>query len=81
MAVVKTLLLRYSSNYGRKMFNNTAPSNKKTLQGNYSQNSLKSSYDQSGNTNRGGRLSTVDLLIKVACFVKKENNTFNIKMS
>jgi hypothetical protein len=24
-----------------------------------------------GNTNRGGRLSTVDLLIKVACFAKK----------
>jgi hypothetical protein len=22
----------------------------------------------------GGRLSTVDLLVKVACFVKKENN-------
>jgi hypothetical protein len=28
-----------------------------------------------------GRLSTVGLLIKVACFVKKENNIFNIKMS
>jgi hypothetical protein len=27
----------------------------------------------------GGRLSTVDLLIKVACFVKKENNKFRIK--
>jgi hypothetical protein len=25
-----------------------------------------------GNTNRGGRLGTVFLLIKVACFVKKE---------
>jgi hypothetical protein len=24
------------------------------------------------NTNRGGRISTVDLLIKVACFVKEE---------
>jgi len=24
-----------------------------------------------GNTNKGGRLSTVDILIKVACFVKK----------
>ncbi len=34
-----------------------------------------------GNTNGGGRLSTADLLIKVACFVKKENNIFNIKMS
>jgi hypothetical protein len=31
------------------------------------------------NTNCEGRLSTVDLLIKVACFVKKENNIFNIK--
>jgi hypothetical protein len=28
----------------------------------------------------GGRLSTVDVLIKVACYVKKENNIFNIKM-
>jgi hypothetical protein len=28
-----------------------------------------------------GRLSTADLLIKVACFVKKENNIFNVKMS
>jgi len=35
-----------------------------------------------GNTNWGGRLSTVDLFIKVACFVKKkENNIFNLKMS
>ncbi len=36
---------------------------------------------QTGNTNLGGRLRAVDLLIKVACFVKKENNVFNIKMS
>jgi calcineurin-like phosphoesterase family protein len=28
----------------------------------------------------GGRLSTVDLLIK-ACFVKKENNIFDIKQA
>ncbi len=28
-----------------------------------------------------GRLNTVDLLIKVACLVKKENNIFNIKIS
>jgi hypothetical protein len=28
---------------------------------------------------REGRLSTVDLLIKVACFVKKADNIFNIK--
>jgi len=34
-----------------------------------------------GNTNWGGRPSTIDLLIKVACFCKKENNIFNIKMS
>jgi hypothetical protein len=26
-----------------------------------------------------GRLSTIDLFIKVACFVKKENNIINIK--
>jgi hypothetical protein len=29
---------------------------------------------RTGNTIRSGRLSTVGLLIKVACFVKKENN-------
>ncbi len=34
---------------------------------------------EGSNTNSGGRLSIVDLLIKVACFVKKENNIFNIK--
>jgi hypothetical protein len=28
---------------------------------------------------REGRLSTVDLFIKVACFVKKADNIFNIK--
>jgi hypothetical protein len=27
--------------------------------------------DEAGNTDLGGRLSTVDLLIRVACFVKK----------
>ena len=32
-----------------------------------------------GNTNPGGRLSTVDLLIKVPCFVNKVNNIFNAK--
>jgi hypothetical protein len=31
------------------------------------------------NTNRGGRLSTVDLLITVSCFVKNVFNIFNIK--
>jgi hypothetical protein len=36
---------------------------------------------RAGNTNRGVRLSTVELLIKVACFVKQENNIFNIKTS
>ncbi len=36
---------------------------------------------EAGNTNLGGRLSTVDLLIKVARFVKQENNIFNLKMS
>ncbi len=32
-----------------------------------------------GNTNYRGRLSTTDLLIKVACFVKKVNDIFNVK--
>jgi hypothetical protein len=27
----------------------------------------------------GGRFSTVDLLVKVSCFLKKVNNTFNFK--
>ncbi len=31
------------------------------------------------NSNLMGRLSKVYLLIKAACFVKKENNIFNIK--
>ncbi len=31
-----------------------------------------------GNPNRRGRLSTVDLLVKVACFVTRVNNIFNI---
>jgi hypothetical protein len=31
-----------------------------------------------GNTNRVGQLSTVDLLIKVACFVKKETKIANV---
>ncbi len=34
-----------------------------------------------GNTKLSGRLSTVDLLIKVAYFVTKANKIFNIKMS
>ncbi len=34
-----------------------------------------------GNTNWGGKLSTIDLLIKVDCFVKKENIIFNIKQA
>jgi hypothetical protein len=34
---------------------------------------------KAGNTNRGGRLSTVDLLNRVAYFVKKEHNINNIK--
>ncbi len=32
-----------------------------------------------GSANWGGRLSTVDLLIKAACFVKKVNNIFKEK--
>ncbi len=34
-----------------------------------------------GNTNRGGRFSTVDLLIKVTSLVKKVNISFNLKRS
>jgi hypothetical protein len=32
-----------------------------------------------GNTNWVGRISTVDLLIKLACFVNEVNNIFDIK--
>ncbi len=42
---------------------------------------LKNDYMESGNTKLWGRLSTVDLLIKVARFVKKGNNIFIITMS
>jgi len=34
---------------------------------------------KAGKTYCGGRLSTVDLLIKVACFVQNVNNIFNVK--
>ena len=34
---------------------------------------------RAGKTNGRGRLRTVDLLIKVACLVKKLNNNCNIK--
>ncbi len=34
-----------------------------------------------GNTTRGGRLSTIGLLIKVACFVEEVNIKFYIKRS
>jgi hypothetical protein len=34
---------------------------------------------QSGNTNLWGKLRTVDHLLKVACFVRKANYTFNLK--
>ncbi len=37
--------------------------------------------DLAGNTYRWGKLGTDDLQIKVACFVKRPDNTFNIKMS
>jgi hypothetical protein len=37
--------------------------------------------DVAGNTNYRGRLSTVYLLVKVACFVTKIKNIFNIKMT
>jgi hypothetical protein len=42
---------------------------------------ISSSKSCAGITNGRVRLSTVDLLIKVACFVKKVRNVFNIKMS
>ncbi len=32
-----------------------------------------------GNSNYGGRLSTIDLLIKAPCIVKEVNNIFNTK--
>ncbi len=35
----------------------------------------------SGNTSRRGRLSTVDLLIKIACLATKVKDDFNMKMS
>jgi hypothetical protein len=38
-------------------------------------------YVIQGILTKGERLSTVDLLIKVACFVKEVNNIFNIKRS
>ncbi len=40
--------------------------------------SIKSRWKKVGNTGRGGRFSTVDLLIKVPCLVKREN-IFDIK--
>jgi len=42
---------------------------------------VKTMIVEAGNANQGGRLSTVDLLITVACFVKKALNIINIKMS
>ncbi len=36
---------------------------------------------QPENTNSRGRLSTIDLLIEVACFATQVNNIFNLKMS
>jgi hypothetical protein len=38
-------------------------------------------FSQPGNTNYTGKLSIVNLLIKVACFVMKVYYIFNIKMS
>ncbi len=51
----------------------------------YLQSSIKKVFKgyytmmNAGNTNLRGRLSTVDLLIRINCFVKKVNNIFNIK--
>ncbi len=36
---------------------------------------------EAGNTNQRGRLSTLDLLIKLGCFISKVNNVFNLKSS
>jgi len=36
---------------------------------------------KAGNTNWGGRHSTIDLLIKVACFAKRVKNIFKVKRS
>jgi hypothetical protein len=35
--------------------------------------------DRPGNTNLGARITTADLLIKVACFVKNVNKIFNVE--
>jgi hypothetical protein len=42
---------------------------------------LNLSIGYSENTDRKGRVSTVDLLIRVACFVKKVDKIFNVKRS
>ncbi len=42
-------------------------------------NSHRLIIPQSGNSNLKGSLSTVHLLIKVACFVKRKENKFNTK--
>ncbi len=34
-----------------------------------------------GTLTEGGRPSTYDLLVKIACFVKKGKNIYNLKMS
>jgi hypothetical protein len=36
---------------------------------------------RSGKPNRRGRISTVDLLIKIGCFVKREQYSFRINSS
>ncbi len=38
-------------------------------------------WTYSGNTNLREKLSTLDLLIEVACFVKMANYIFNVKSS
>jgi len=44
-------------------------------------NKLLGPFRQGTLTEEEGRLSTVDLLNKVACSVKKVNHTFNVKSS
>jgi hypothetical protein len=44
-------------------------------------NKVKTAIVIAGNTNLRARLSTVDLLIRIAYFVKKVNNVFDFKSS
>jgi hypothetical protein len=41
-------------------------------------NLIRFAQDLQGTIAEGGRHSTVDLLIKIGCFVKKEKNTVSV---